>query len=361
MPGLARLTSTQIQQVNAAVDHYNTLVHFVRHSLRDGLDYGTIPGCGNKPILFKPGAEKIATLFGYREQLERLEAVKDWTGQTFGEPFFQFEYKVTLLSRSGEIVAESIGSCNSWEEKYRYRKAERTCPHCTAAAIIKGKAQYGGGWLCYKQKGGCGAKFPDGDTSIEGQEVGRVRNERIFDQINTIDKIAQKRGFLGAVILAANASNFFAVDHESIPTLDADWEPVESIQNAQPMSRADDIEVIPDTPDLGAINRDRIREIVSVTGHSREQIRALSGVASAELLSQEQCTALIEKLLLDYASTRNVGPALAAELIVGIKRQQPNVTDAHLRDRFLVRLDEIKAELPATRQTAETYAGISIE
>jgi hypothetical protein len=33
------------------------------------------------------------------------------------------------------------------------------CPKCGKDAIIQGKPEYGGGWLCYKQKGGCGAKF----------------------------------------------------------------------------------------------------------------------------------------------------------------------------------------------------------
>jgi len=35
------------------------------------------------------------------------------------------------------------------------------CPECAVPAIIKGKEEYGGGWLCYKKKGGCGAKFKD--------------------------------------------------------------------------------------------------------------------------------------------------------------------------------------------------------
>ena len=35
------------------------------------------------------------------------------------------------------------------------------CPACGAAAIIKGKEEYGGGWLCFKAKGGCGTKFAE--------------------------------------------------------------------------------------------------------------------------------------------------------------------------------------------------------
>lgn len=43
------------------------------------------------------------------------------------------------------------------------------CPKCGTASIIKGKAEFGGGWVCFKKRGGCGAKFEDGDTSILAQ------------------------------------------------------------------------------------------------------------------------------------------------------------------------------------------------
>jgi hypothetical protein len=36
------------------------------------------------------------------------------------------------------------------------------CPVCGKDAVIKGKAEYGGGWLCFGKKGGCGAKWPEG-------------------------------------------------------------------------------------------------------------------------------------------------------------------------------------------------------
>ena len=39
---------------------------------------------------------------------------------------------------------------------------EPSCPSCgKKGAIIKSKEEYGGGYLCYKKKGGCGAKFKD--------------------------------------------------------------------------------------------------------------------------------------------------------------------------------------------------------
>jgi len=44
------------------------------------------------------------------------------------------------------------------------------CPACGAQAVIKGKAEYGGGWLCWKKRGGCGEKFADTDPRFPQPE-----------------------------------------------------------------------------------------------------------------------------------------------------------------------------------------------
>ena len=37
------------------------------------------------------------------------------------------------------------------------------CPNCLSSeAVIKGKEEYGGGWVCWAKKGGCGINFQDG-------------------------------------------------------------------------------------------------------------------------------------------------------------------------------------------------------
>src|SRR5205085_7043391 len=95
-------------------------------------------------------------------------------------------------------------------------EAQRTCPACGQAAIVKGREEYGGGWLCFRKRGGCGAKYADGDGVIESQQTGRVFNPDIADQVNTIQKMAQKRALVGAVLLAVNASEFFTQDIEDI-------------------------------------------------------------------------------------------------------------------------------------------------
>jgi hypothetical protein len=201
--------------IESAVDRFNSLVEFVSRVLRKDVDYGVIPGTG-KPTLLKPGAEKLTTFFGLSTRFQLIERIEDWSGAGHGgEPFFYYMYRCQL-SRGDLLIAESDGSCNSRESKYRYREAQRVCPDCKQAAIIKGKEEYGGGYICFKKKGGCGAKFSNGDPAIEGQPIGRVPNPDIADQVNTIQKMAQKRSLIAATLLAVNASEFFTQDVEDM-------------------------------------------------------------------------------------------------------------------------------------------------
>jgi hypothetical protein len=201
--------------IESAVERYNAVTEFVSRVLRSDVDYGVIPGT-EKRTLLKPGAEKLTTFFGLSTRFELLERIEDWTGEHHGgEPFFYYLYRCRLM-RGDVLIAEGDASCNSRETKYRWREAQRTCPACGQAAIVKGREEYGAGWLCFKKRGGCGAKFADGDGVIESQQTGRVFNPDIADQVNTIQKMAQKRALVGAVLLAVNASEFFTQDIEDI-------------------------------------------------------------------------------------------------------------------------------------------------
>ncbi len=57
--------------------HALTLIeHFKRQIMRQGVDYGVIPGV-KKPSLFKPGAERAETLFGFGHRMERVEVERE--------------------------------------------------------------------------------------------------------------------------------------------------------------------------------------------------------------------------------------------------------------------------------------------
>ena len=202
-----------VTDVRTALMAYQAQKDFIKSVLVDGVDYGTIPGTA-KPTLYKPGAEKLNRFFGMSVLLSEIGKTEDWQGiTTKGEPFFFYRYKATA-ERHGIKIAEGIGSCSSWEKKYRYRNLDKTCPNCGKATIRKGSEKFGGGWYCNKKAGGCGANFKDGDKSIEDQPAGQVLNSDPADIVNTIDKMAQKRAIIAATLLACNASEYFTQDVE---------------------------------------------------------------------------------------------------------------------------------------------------
>ncbi|HVG19863.1 MAG TPA: hypothetical protein VNI02_12505 [Blastocatellia bacterium] len=225
--------------IQQAVQRFNAVVEFVRTVMREGVDYGVIPGT-DKHTLLKPGAEKLCTLFGLTSRFEIIRSVEDWTGEDHqGEPFFFYLYRCQLW-RGDRVISEGDGSCNSWEQKYRYREAQRKCPACGQAAIIRGKDEYGGGWLCFRKRGGCGAKFDIEDAVITGQQAGRVMNENIADQVNTIQKMSQKRALIAATLLAVNGSEFFTQDNEEFMI-----DPDQSKNNGADLGAASRLKVAP--------------------------------------------------------------------------------------------------------------------
>ena len=83
----------------------------VRENLREGKDYGTIPGT-SKPTLYKPGAEKILMLMGLQSTYDIIDTTRDWE-----KGFFQYQVKCTL-QKGGLIITQGLGACNSKENKY---------------------------------------------------------------------------------------------------------------------------------------------------------------------------------------------------------------------------------------------------
>jgi hypothetical protein len=214
------LALSPVMNIQVAKERLAQFQEFVKGYLVENEDYGTIPGTA-KPTLLKPGADKLCELYGLADTYEILDKVEDWK---MLPPLFDYTIRCTLYSkRNMGLVSTGLGSCNSYESKYRWREAKRTCPTCHKATIIKGKEQYGGGWICWKKEGksdGCGAKFPDGDP-IELQIVGKVDNDDIATIKNTILKIAKKRAKVDATLAATRSSGIFTQDMEDIADQEA--------------------------------------------------------------------------------------------------------------------------------------------
>jgi len=198
------------------IDQIDERLRFIRQvmkeQMREGQDYGKIPGTGDKPSLLQPGAQKLLMTFNLREQI-RKEVLREYPG-------FHREYEMTVtVFPSGQDPSngwDGVGTCSTLESKYRYRKAERRCPQCHKTTIIKGKEEYGGGFVCFKKKGGCGAKFNDDDQRITSQAAEDVENEDPADCWNTVRKMAFKRALVAAAINATNTSELWTQDLEDM-------------------------------------------------------------------------------------------------------------------------------------------------
>lgn len=183
----------------------------MKEAMTEGQDYGKIPGCGDKPGLFQPGAQKLSMMFQLNPSV-REEIVTDYPNYNRG---FRFVVRVT----NGDKFAEGVGECSTLESKYRYRNSSKRCPECGKETIIKGKQEYGGGWLCYQKKGGCGWEAADGSQAakeLESQSVGKVENDNAPDYWNTVRKMAFKRAFVHSIINATNTSELWSQDLEDL-------------------------------------------------------------------------------------------------------------------------------------------------
>ena len=169
---------------------------YTQKILEPNIDYGAIAGT-DKPTLLKPGAERLCSAFGLSPLFELIEKVEQWDDDA---PLFHYQYRCHLVHiASGQTIATGVGSCNSKEKKYRWR------------------------WLYRNEVDALGLN-PDDLYSEERKSkknnsryrVYRVPNTEVFDIVNTIDKMAQKRALIAAVLIGCNASQFFTQDVEDM-------------------------------------------------------------------------------------------------------------------------------------------------
>jgi predicted RNA-binding Zn-ribbon protein involved in translation (DUF1610 family) len=192
------------------------LKQYIDLHMIDGVDFGTIPGTektlpdGNKqanPTLYQPGAEKLPTLFGAIPKFTEVKRTEDWD-----RGLFDYEFRCEIVHQESQnVLCEGMGSCNSWEARYRWRNAKRKCPECGKEQINRSKFPPRGGgekgWYCHPS-GGCGANFEYDDPQIVNQETGKVQNENFADVKNTILKMAKKRALVDASIVIARRYGF---------------------------------------------------------------------------------------------------------------------------------------------------------
>lgn len=180
------LDSIDVGQINSMM---NSIVRFqavVQKALKQGHDYDTIPGT-QKPTLLKPGAEKLLMLLGLTSEYEIVERVEDYNREIFA-------YTIRcILSKGNHKIAEGLGSCNSKEDKYRWRWVkEGDIPLDADKDTLKNR------------------------TTRYGSVQYRIENDEICSQANTILKMAKKRAQVDATLTVAALSEIFTQDIEDM-------------------------------------------------------------------------------------------------------------------------------------------------
>ena len=189
--------------------------------------YGVIPGCGDKLVLFKAGAEKIAMTF-------RLAPF--YTIQKTDLPNGHREYEIVCELkniRTGVSMGQGLGSASTMEKKYRYRTGDvlTTDPVTKEYWDAKNKKDYG------KMKDIAAGKHPK--KTADGQWFwalpgDKVENEDPADQYNTVLKIAKKRALQDSVITSTACSDLFTQDVDESIDPDEYQNPENEIPNNPP-------------------------------------------------------------------------------------------------------------------------------
>jgi hypothetical protein len=161
-----------VQEIRKRVSMVQSVM---REVMKENTHFGTIPGTP-KPSLWKPGAEVLCLTFRLAPLLESRVVHDDpeiewgyhqvkWDrvseGTTIG--YFEVEASCTVQSIDGQVLSRCSARCSNREGKYR----------------------------------GLG----------------------LFEVRNTVQKMAEKRAFVSAVLMATGASDIFTQDLEDFPEL----------------------------------------------------------------------------------------------------------------------------------------------
>jgi len=177
-----------------AMKRLQQLQAFVQEVMKEGVDFGVIPGT-DKPTLLQPGAQKLCEIYGFAISFVDGRTMEDWD-----KPLFHYEMKAVLTSRRDfSFVGDGIGSCNSKEKRYAGRWAfDNEIPAGIAKETLRRR---------------------EGKSKKNGRPYTQffMPNDDIFSLVNTMKKMACKRALVMAVIGATRSSGLFTQDVEDLP------------------------------------------------------------------------------------------------------------------------------------------------
>lgn len=195
----------------------NLVQEVMKAVMRDGEHYGKVPGCGDKPTLLQPGAQKLVMTF-------RLVPDAEITIVPMERGHREVRCKVSMYARGmngedrGPLLGIGIGTCSTMEGKYRYRTGpveftDKPVPReywdLRSKDPAKAKAMLGGA--------GFVAKKDDSGMWMIATQGEKVEHDNPADYYNTVEKMSFKRALVSATLNVTAASDIFTQDIEDMP------------------------------------------------------------------------------------------------------------------------------------------------
>jgi len=194
-------------------DRVNLVHQVLEKVMIKGTHYGTVPGCGARMVLLKPGADVLAMTF---------QLVPQFAITRSDLPGGHREYDVTcsMYSASGALMGQGVGSGSTMEKKYRYRKDER------------------------------------------GQ---KIEHEDIADVYNTVLKMAKKRAHVDATLTVTGAGDMFTQD-----LIEEDEDQPNRAPVAMPQPVQAERKAAPAEATTGSVERGTIEQVAVKTGEGKK-------------------------------------------------------------------------------------------
>lgn len=234
---MTETTLSMQMTVEWAKKWYNDFVEFSKSIMKKDLDFGVIPWV-SKPSLLKPGAEKLRLVYGLWVLTDRVDEKMD-----IEKDFYDVTYKTTITDKAWVIIAQCEWSASTLEDKYRWRnvsydkkpdnwdalveqwRAKEVTVRDSRKTTYKPRKEEAerlkveGKWYRKKEwEGFFRYEVVGTKTSYQVREeaTNKIGNK------NTLQKMAQKRSFVGAILSATWASEFYTQDVEDMVLGDVD-------------------------------------------------------------------------------------------------------------------------------------------
>lgn len=188
--------------------------------MKKDVDYGTVPGCGDKQGLFKAGAEKLMLMF-------KLGCFVEAKNESDNPDVIKYVTKTRIVHLpTGIELGTGVGSASTEEEKYKWRKM--VCQEEFDATPEERRREK---WYkAYQDK--------------PAYSVKQVRTNPA-DVENTVLKMSAKRSKVDAVITCTAASDIFNQGEDDI-IIDIE-EPRNPLKKPQSKTEAKKTEKAPET------------------------------------------------------------------------------------------------------------------